>query len=133
MDMVEVGLSRGEEEFALHVQCPFRIVRGARIVLGSTDYRHPLPGQVDRATAFDRHQTQFDRIATILNGPLAADNGLLVHAAHLRDDGALHLSTGQDLRIEVFPATSGPVECWRLFVRNSDGPHYVWPPGSDLS
>jgi hypothetical protein len=68
LNMVEVGLMRGGEELALHVQCPFRIVQRSKVVLGSTDHRYPLPGHGDRAAAFDQYQTQFDRVAELLTG-----------------------------------------------------------------
>jgi hypothetical protein len=125
LDMVEVGFIRGDDEVRLHVQCPFRIVRHAKVLLGSTDYLYPLNRHADRALAFDRYETQFDRSAKLLTEMLG--DGLPVHDAHLRDDGAFHLATAEELRIEVFPAVSGPIECWRLFIKGS-GEHYVYPP-----
>jgi hypothetical protein len=124
--MVEAGFIRGNDEVRLHVQCPFRVVRGARTLLGSTDFRYPLKGHSDRALAFDRYETQFDQAARLLTERLG--NGLLVHEAHLRDDGTFHLAM-EELRIEVFPAVSRPIECWRLFSKGSDE-HYAYPPGA---
>jgi hypothetical protein len=127
LNMVEVGLTRGNDEIRLHVQCPVRIVRRAKILLGSTDFRYPLKGHSDQALAFDQYQTQFDRSARLLTEMLG--DGLLVREAHLRRDGAFHLATTEELRIEVFPAVSGPIECWRLFIKGSDK-HYVYPPAA---
>ena len=124
LNMVEAGFVRGSDELRLHVQCRFRVVRGARILLGSTDFRYPLKGHSDRALAFDRYETHFDQAARLLNERLG--DGLPVREAHLRDDGAFYLATTEELRIEVFPAVSGPIECWRLFSMGSDE-HYVYP------
>src|SRR3954451_1193755 len=66
LNMVEVGFMRGDDEVRLHVQCPFRLVRHSKVVLGSTDYLYPLKAHSDRALAFDRYETQFDRRAKIL-------------------------------------------------------------------
>jgi hypothetical protein len=63
LNMVEVGFIRGNDEIRLHVQCQFRVVRGARVQLGSTDFRCPLKDHSDRALAFDRYETQFDHSA----------------------------------------------------------------------
>jgi hypothetical protein len=128
LNMIEVGFARGTDDVRLHVQCPFRVVRRARILLGSTDYRYPLPGHSDRGLAFDRYQTQFDRSAKRLTEMLG--DGLPVLEAHLRDDGAFRLATGNEMQIEVFPAVSGAIECWRLVVKGSDV-HYVYPPVDD--
>ncbi|MER7282583.1 hypothetical protein ABT369_49935 [Dactylosporangium sp. NPDC000244] len=128
LNMVEVGFMRGDDEVRLHVQCPFRLVRHSKVLLGSTDYLYPLKAHSDRAVAFDRYETQFDRRAQILTEALG--DGLPVREAHLRDDGAFYLATADELRIEVFPAVSGPIECWRLFVKGSDK-HYVYPPAAD--
>lgn len=125
LNMVEVGFRRGEEEIRLHVQCPFRVVREGRILLGSTDYLYPRDRGTDADVAFDRYETHFDRIAPRLEEMLG--DGILVVEAHLRDDGAFHFDTTESLRIEVFPAVSGPIECWRLFVRGADE-HYIYPP-----
>ena len=37
LKMTEVGFTRGDEEVRLQVQCPFRVVRREKILLGSTD------------------------------------------------------------------------------------------------
>jgi hypothetical protein len=39
------------------------------------------------------------------------------------------LATTEKLRIEVFPAVSGPIECWRLFIKGCDE-YYVYPPAA---
>ena len=117
LGMVRIGLVRGGDEVRLHVQCPVRLVNGDRILLGSADLRHPP----DRGDAFDRSA----RTATGLFGKREHT----VVRAEVGPGGALVLETTGDLRIEVFPDVSGPIECWRLFVHGVDE-HFVyrgWP------
>lgn len=124
LDMVEIGLTRGDHELRLHVQCPFRIVRRSKVLLGSADYLYALNVDADPAVAFDRYETHFDHTAKLLTEMLG--DGLPVLEARPGSGGAFHLTTAKEFRIEVFPAVSGPIECWRLFVRGSDE-HHVYP------
>lgn len=131
VDMVELGLIRGSEWIRLHVHCPFRIVRADRILLATADMRYPLDRAVDRGAAFEARTTQFDRLATILAGHFA-EKVYAVTRAELGAGGAVRLECGDDLRAEIFPDVSGPIECWRLFVKGSDD-HFVYrarPPRS---
>jgi hypothetical protein len=131
LNMAEVGLTRGDDLIRLHVQCPFRVVQGGKVLTGSTDMRWPLKRNADPAEAYDTYQTQFDRGAKILTERLAT--GVFpVLDAEMTGDGAFRLTIVDDVRFESFPATAGPVECWRLFVKGSDL-HYVYPPSATLS
>lgn len=124
LDMVERGFTRQSELVRLHVQCPFRLLRGDRILLATADMRYPLDRDGDRSAAFDTRTTQFDRLATILTS-LLAEKAPSVTQATLGAGGVVRLECGDGLRLEVFPDVSGPVECWRLFVKGSDD-HYVF-------
>jgi hypothetical protein len=52
----------------------------------------------------------------------ARDHGWTSHA----DGGAFHLAMADALRIKVFAAPQGPVQCWRLFTGGFDE-HSVYP------
>ena len=125
LDMPEVGLQHGSDEVRLHIQCPVRILRGSRILLGSQDLRRPHPQADDPQLAFDQYETMFDYAARFITTGFG--DGLPVLEAAMRLDGSLHLQAADGIRVEVFPATSGPVECWRLFVKGS-GVHHLYPP-----
>jgi len=124
VDMVELGFTRQTESVRLHVQCPFRLIRGDRILLATADMRYPLDRSGDRSVAFDTRTTQFDRLAAIITS-LLTEKVCSVTRAKLGAGGAVRLECGDDLRLEVFPDVSGPVECWRLFVKGSDD-HFVF-------
>jgi hypothetical protein len=125
LNMVEVGLRRDQTTYRLHVQCPFRVVQGAKIVLGSFDVHYPIKRGADKDIAFDTYATQFDRSAKILTERLGP-KGFPVLEAQMKEDGAFFFEIVDDVRFEVFPAVSGPIECWRLFEKGSDV-HYVYP------
>lgn len=126
LDLVELGLRRGDDVLRLHAQCPVRILRNGRILLGSDDMHWPQPGATDRRVAFDRHETMFDRTARRISEGFRA-GPVTVREAQLTPDGSIQLDATEGFRVEVLPVVSGPVESWRLFVKGSDQ-HHVYPP-----
>jgi hypothetical protein len=127
LNIAILGLTRGDESVRLHAQCPFRIVYGDRVVLGSTDMVYAVDRKANPDEAFDRYETQYDRSAAHIT-TLLAETPYLVTAAELRPAGAIHLDCTGNLQIDVLPAVSGPLECWRLFVQKSDD-HFVYESG----
>ena len=115
--------------FRLHAQCPFRVVRGAQILLGSYDLHWPKERKADKDVAFDTYATMYDSNAKILTDILA-DGEFHVIDAEMRENGEIVVEKPDSVRFEVFPACSGPVEGWRLFEKGSDVP-YVYPDLAD--
>jgi hypothetical protein len=129
LNMVEVGFERGGVTYRLHAQCPFRVVRGAQILVGSYDMHWPEERKADKDVAFDMYVTMYDSNAKILTDMLAASEFHVIDA-EMRENGEILLEIADSVRFEVFPACSGPVESWRLFEKGSDV-HYVYPDSSD--
>jgi hypothetical protein len=129
LNMVEVGFERGGALYRLHAQCPFRVVHGARILVGSTDMNYPEDRKADGNLAYDTYATMFDRNAKRLTERFAAGEFLVVSAV-LRENGEIVIELPESVRFEVFPACSGPVESWRLFEKGSDV-HHVYPDSAD--
>lgn len=127
--MVEVGLRRGDAIYRLHVQCPFRVVRGSRILLGSVDLAYSADRNVDAKVAYDMRTTMYDRNAQILTSKLSSGD-FPVLDAELDENGAFFFEISEAVRFEIFPACSGAVEGWRLFEKGSDV-HYVYPDSAD--
>ncbi|MEU7908926.1 hypothetical protein [Actinoplanes sp. NPDC049118] len=125
LDVVKIGMRRGDEEVMLHVQCPVRILRGDSILLGSDDFLRPHPQAEERGLPADRHETTFDHVAKAMTAEFG--DGVPVLEAEMRPGGSFRLVAADEIRIEGFPAVSGPIECWRLFVKGSNV-HYVYPP-----
>jgi hypothetical protein len=122
-------------EFALHVQCPWRIDGPEGIVTGRLDLFEP----VDPDTEFDPNTWDYDNNETLqdqrlheLMGDFDPDTRSFINQTRLLEvtsvesngHGAatLHLSGG--FRLILFPAgTRG--EDWRLFRPRQTGPHFV--------
>ncbi|MGZ4814185.1 MAG: hypothetical protein ACXVZV_02160 [Terriglobales bacterium] len=105
-------------DYALHVQCPWRIVRGDEIVVGSADLYAPDPVKDAADSYFDwqKGNLQDAKIAKLF----ADDNRqFAVVATALRAAGKLDILFDDELRLEVFPDSSvGAVdtEHWRFFA-----------------
>jgi hypothetical protein len=98
--------NRETGEYALHVQCPWRISGAAGVVAGSSDEL-----VVDRrlATWLDAHRTDPLRVTS-----LQADRcgGFIAALTH-------------EFALEVFPEDSSGEEQWRLLQPGSEAPHFV--------
>ncbi|MEV0975479.1 hypothetical protein [Streptomyces sp. NPDC049915] len=120
MGVLELTGPHGEL-LGLHVQCPFRIVHGDQVLLGSRDMGYVRDGAEDDAFA-----TLYDDRAALLNRVLDGARPT-VETVHEGAAGALTLEATSGLRVEVFPDRSGGEESWRALARG--GPHYGYPPG----
>jgi hypothetical protein len=128
LNMVEVGFAADDGVHRLHVQTAFRVIQREHIAIASSDMYYPLDREADQSMAFDTYATQYDRLAKILTERLGPD-GIVVVEAAMRAGGAFFFQIEGEARFEIFPAISGPKECWRLFRKKSDL-HYVYPASS---
>lgn len=123
--------SRGEareiSEYALHVQCPFRVLDGDQLVTGSSDIYEPGPGW-DGDGEFDwdvQGANWFDVRARKLDAYLAEDL-VVVTSVDVTAWGDLTISLSDDFRIEVRRAGSAHREHWRFFQPYRDVDHVVF-------
>jgi hypothetical protein len=117
-------------DYTIHAQCPFRVMHGEVILLGSYDMHHPKERGVDSDEAFESFTTMYDVQAKFLTSRFAEDD-FRVSSAELGPGGLLTVEAvnGSDsIRLEVIPMSSGPkVESWRLFAVDKSSEHYVYP------
>jgi hypothetical protein len=117
-------------DYTIHAQCPFRVMHGDVILLGSYDMHHPKGRGVDSDEAFENFTTMYDVRAEFLTSRFAEDD-FRVASAELGPGGLLAVEAvdGSDsIRLEVIPMSSGPkVESWRLFATDKSSEHYVYP------
>lgn len=118
-------------QYAVHVQCAWRIARKEKVVVGSGDLYYP------RELTLERTPNNFDWAS----GPNRCDELLrllfedekrqfIVSEVGVGAAGALHISMDGDLSLDVLPNTSMNDEYWRLFKPNSeDAPFVVSPEG----
>lgn len=119
---VEVG------DYALHIQCPWRIVGAAGIVVGSQDRAYPG----DEASDWEQFDDEKDpaRLEARLNLWLEQyrDSPLEVQRVEVDAVGGFRLFLASDFILETFPANSlcGEYsEHWRLFSPCDDTSHFV--------
>lgn len=119
-------------EWALHIQCPWRIEGPEGIVTGRSDLWKPTETPVDwDSWDYEQGNVQDQRMLEWLGAPDPATRscrnvtGLLVVEQVVGDDyggAVIHLSGGY--RLVLFPAGTAS-EDWRLFQPGTDGPHFV--------
>jgi len=124
-DESEVG------DYALHVQCAWRIIRGDEILVGKEDLYQPE----DPRSSPDFNWEEGNLQDALLR-KLFMDGGrqFTVVGTALRAAGQLDILFDDELRLEVFPNSSriGDTEHWRLLVptkgsdRTIQAPHIVF-------
>ncbi|MEO8287728.1 MAG: hypothetical protein ABI670_14970 [Chloroflexota bacterium] len=124
------GGTRQAGEYALHVQCEWRIVGPDGIVTGSDDryfpggadpYNEP-PGfdyEVQGSTRLDERMLAFREV---LN-----QNLLIVEQIWADHTGSVRLTLSGGCSLELFPSHTLKYEYWRFFVPGADPdvPHFV--------
>jgi hypothetical protein len=117
-------------DFGLHIQCPWRIVGLAGIVVGASDlyypagddpYNEPQGWHWDRSGASRRDQ----KIHALFAG--RRDDPFTVLEATATDAfGGITIVLREGYRLELFPADSLPDEHWRLLTNiTPHRPHFV--------
>lgn len=126
-----IPLAGGESEqyieYALHLQCPWRIVGPRGIVTGSTDYFHSaqapykeLPDSEWDQPGASLHDT---RVIAFLEQH--SNHPIVVHSVWADDVGSIRLNMNDIYSIEVFPDDSLEGEHWRLFRPDAEISHFV--------
>jgi hypothetical protein len=114
-------------EYALHVQCPWRIIQGDQIVVGSGDLYYPAQSSDHELPPadfnWDRDPNRRDEILRALFG--AGEGDFIVRKIEVGNSGSFRLIFDSDKLLEVFPDDSLPHEHWRLLSPTMDQPHFV--------
>jgi hypothetical protein len=118
--------------YALHLQCPWRLVGRDGIITGSSDRNEPPANgaEIDRNDA--RTGTLQDvRLAALFGGydletrsHINATGGLVVTAVTADHFGSVDVSLTGDVRLQLFPDGSLG-EDWRFFDASGEKPHFV--------
>jgi hypothetical protein len=122
------GRTRTVGEYALHVQCAWRIAREDRVIVGSHDLRYPA-NYTDTSQAVDP-DFDWDRDPNGRDSLLASlfENGakqFLVEAVTVGSAGLLHLRLADSLCFDIMPDDSIRREQWRFFQPDVEAPHLV--------
>jgi len=128
-DISPMGRPREVGEYALHVQCPWRLTKGTRLVAGSGDLYTPADPDADRET-WDRDVVGAtwwdDRMREFFRG-----TSLSIRVQDVMADffGGFRLLCSDTVTFEVFPSASAAPhdvsEYWRLLQPAASTEHFV--------
>jgi hypothetical protein len=128
-NLTSVKSHRGElrevGEYALHLQCAWRICGPEGIVVGSGDLYHPKGDSEDIPAEFDwqKENRRDERLTALLT--TSAEMPLRVERVSADEVGGFTLDLSQGFRLEAFPAYSSSDEYWRLFRPGDLNTHFV--------
>jgi hypothetical protein len=120
------GIEKEVGDYALHVQCAWRITHSEKVIIGCGDIfsvpqesTEPIPGDFDWQKG-----NRFDRIAADLlqNESLT----LVVLSVNASDAGSFSIGLQDGYNLEVFPDHSESGEHWRFFKPYTAEPHFVF-------
>jgi len=126
-----VNATHGEDrkvgEYALHLQCAWRIVKSNRILVAQRDMYYasgdcneePEGWEWDKAGANRCDERTKQLIAEHVDGPLVVES---VEADYV---GSLRLVFSKGVMLEVFPDDSLGEEHWRFFKSATEDKHFV--------
>ncbi|MDW4511809.1 hypothetical protein R7236_25890 [Priestia megaterium] len=116
-------------EYALDIQCSWRITKDNKILVGSQDFYSPRTGWNEKNDDFDwdvQGNNRFDeRIESFIEN---AKEHVTVERVEPDEIGGLKIFLSQGYLLEVFPDTSEDdeySEFWRFFNRRENSPHFV--------
>jgi hypothetical protein len=113
-------------DYALHVQCAWRITLSDKIVIGRGDiFCTPEESNELLPPDFDWQKgNRFDRIAKELLQ--SESRRLVVQQVNAGDAGSLTIVLEEGYKLEVFPQDSENGEHWRFFKPGLAEPHLVF-------
>ena len=129
---VRGGGTKTVGDWAIHIQCPWRISRSGRIVIAYHDfYYSPDGGDLEDWDKLGA--SQFDSAATSLRTEFEAVPPV-VASVQTDDVGGFSIRFSQDYQLDVFPDTSfDSSEHWRIFQPRVDSGHFVFPPDETVA
>lgn len=128
----EVLLRKGRKkivsEYSLHLQCPWRIRKRSKIIVGYGDRSYPsgddpykefLETEPDKIGNNQLDQRTLKLIMDHKQSPL------IVRSVKSDASGGIYIAFNQGYSLDVFPSSSLSTEYWRFFKPASEEDHFV--------
>jgi hypothetical protein len=115
-------------EYALHVQCAWRIAEDDHVLVGNCDLYYPADYEHTRGDVlddfdWDHSPNRRDKLlAALFEG---GKREFVVQEVKAGTAGSLHFELSKGLSLDILPNTSLDGEYWRLFRPDKDEPHFV--------
>ncbi|MGX1193035.1 hypothetical protein [Metabacillus sp. SLBN-84] len=127
-EMVQI-IRRGQieeiAEYALHIQCSWRITSDNKIVIAARDFYSPNSKWDGLIEDFDwdiQGNNRFDeRIKSFIND----NEPIIVEEIEVDDIGGFSVILSSAYKLETFPDSSEEDEHWRFFNSKEKSPHFV--------
>jgi hypothetical protein len=116
------GQTRTVGQYALHVQCAWRIMRGATVVVGSDDIGYDARGTATAAVA-DSNQRSTWRDARVAK--LVSHEALRVTTVDISDVAFARFELNHTYALQLLPMTSIVGERWRLLRNIEPTKHWI--------
>lgn len=118
------GETKEVGEYALHVQCAWRITRDDEVIIGSRDLYFPPAETDDEPMADGEHKpNRLDvRIAELFQNEMRQ---FVVREVRVHNAGSFTLVLNDGYALDVVPHDSLSHEHWRFFRPYVEGPHFV--------
>lgn len=123
------GKPRQVGDYALHIQCAWRLCDHSAIIVASRDRYYPRSDAEPIDEAFNWDIPGGNRCDERMDGFLASHGPLRVVKIAADDVGGFKLSLNGGFVFEVFPDDSLGDEIWRLFRPSARTPHIVFEGG----
>ncbi len=117
------GKVHNYNEYALHVQCAFRLSEGKNLLLGQDDLFTCMNGEYGCTDLAKKDTCLFDNKVKIIN-QLLSENPEYIAQISINPLGDLSILLNT-MRIDIFITGSNEFEMWRLFAVNTDKPHLI--------
>jgi len=119
------GNDREVGEYALHVQCAWRITRNDHVVVGSRDlYYSSNLDEEESPENFDWDHGR-NRRDVLLDKLFEGSPGFTVQSLEVGRGGGVNILLDAGLSLELFPDDSLSDEHWRLLRPATEEPHFV--------
>jgi hypothetical protein len=119
------GGTKEAGEYALHVQCPWRITQEGRFIVGSGDLHYPANHESGREIPAkfdcDRDPNLRDKL---LSQMFEKQQTLVVREVCAAAAGAVNILLTDGIALDIFPHDSDG-EWWRLFEPGENTRHFV--------
>ncbi|WP_043932781.1 hypothetical protein [Bacillus sp. EB01] len=122
------GESQNTAEFALHIECSWRITIGNKIFIASRDFYVPSSSYDGVIEDFDWDIQGNNRFDERIKNFMKEKENLTVLKIDSDHIGGLNILLSEGYKLDVFPDSSDDdenSEHWRFFNRKGETPHFI--------